>query len=187
MTDKQRIIIGVTGASGTILAMQLLKALRALPVEIHLVITEAARTTMAYETDLTAEDLESLAHVVYKNRDIAAPIASGSYRTAGMIIAPCSIKTMSEVAYGMASSLIVRAADVVLKERRRLVLVVRETPLHAGHLEAMLKLTHMGAIIAPPVPAFYAKPATIEDMVCQSMGRVLDLFSLDSKTAFRWE
>lgn len=186
-TDRPRIIVGISGASGIVYGIEVLKALRRLEIETHLVVSKAAIVTLSQESSLTHADLCDLADFHYPNSDIGAPVSSGSFRTRGMIIAPCSIKTLSEIAYGVTSSLLSRAADVVLKERRRLVLMVRETPLHAGHLESMLKVTHMGAVVNPPVPAFYTSPETIDDIVRQSVGRVLDLFDLESGMVDRWE
>lgn len=182
----ERLIVGISGASGTIYGIRLLEALHALPVESHLVISRSAELTLAYETDLKLRDVQALADVVHPVEDVGASIASGSFRTMGMIIAPCSIRSLSEIAGGVTSSLLTRAADVVLKERRRLVLMVRETPLHSGHLRNLLALSEMGAIIAPPVPAFYANPGTVQELVDQSVGRVLDLFDLDSPLVRRW-
>jgi len=184
---SRRIIVGISGASGIVYGIEALKALKALDIETHLVVSQSAKVTLSQETSLKVSELTALADHYYSNNDIGACIASGSYQTMGMLVAPCSIKTLSEVATGVTSSLLSRAADVILKERRRLVLMVRETPLHAGHLESMLKVTHMGAIINPPVPAFYSKPESLDDMVRQSMGRVLDLFDLDSGMVKRWE
>jgi len=181
-----RMIVGISGASGVIYGARLLELLRPLPVETHLVISRAAEVTLALETDLKPAAVRARADVVYSIGDIAAPISSGSFRTMGMIVAPCSIRSMAEIASGATTTLLTRAADVALKERRRLVLVVRETPLHTGHLRTMTALSEMGAIIAPPVPAFYAKPATIAEMIDQTLGRVLDLFGLDSGTVRRW-
>jgi len=181
-----RLIVGISGASGAIYGVRLLEMLRPLPVETHLVMSRAAEATLALETDYKAAAVRALADVVYAVGDIAAPISSGSFRTMGMIIAPCSVRSMAEIAGGVTTTLLTRAADVVLKERRRLVLVVRETPLHTGHLRTMTALSEIGAIIAPPVPAFYAKPQTIGEMVDQTLGRVLDLFDLDSGTVRRW-
>ncbi|MEX0922724.1 MAG: UbiX family flavin prenyltransferase [Rhodovibrionaceae bacterium] len=178
--SRQRLIVGISGASGVIYGIRLLEALRALPVESHLVMSRSAEITAAHETDLKIREIHALADVVHPAGDIAAPIASGSYRTLGMVVAPCSIRSMSEIATGVTSSLLTRAADVVLKERRPLVLMLRETPLHSGHLRNLLQLSEMGATIAPPVPAFYAKPKSVQDIVDQSVGRVLDLFGLDS-------
>ena len=189
MTETEapaRIIVGISGASGAIYGARLLELLRPLPVETHLVISRAAEVALALETELRPAALRSRADVVHATADLAAPISSGSFRTIGMIVAPCSIRSMSEIASGVTTSLLTRAADVVLKERRRLVLMVRETPLHTGHLRTMTALSEMGAVIAPPVPAFYAKPATIAEMIDQTLGRVLDLFGLDSGTVKRW-
>lgn len=183
---KQRLVVGITGASGVVYGVRLLERLRALKVESHLVLSRAAEMTLGYETGLKPADVRALAAHSHAMGDIGAPIASGSFETLGMIIAPCSIKTMSEIATGVTSSLMSRAADVVLKERRRLVLMVRETPLHQGHLKTMLALTEMGAVIAPPVPAFYAEPKSIEDLIDQSVGRALDLFGLAPPQTRRW-
>ncbi len=181
-----RMIVGISGASGAIYGARLLELLRPLPVETHLVISRAAEVTLALETDLKPAVVRARADVVHAIGDMAAPISSGSFRTMGMVVAPCSIRSMAEIASGATTTLLTRAADVVLKERRRLVLVVRETPLHTGHLRTMTALSEMGAVIAPPVPAFYAKPATIAEMIDQTLGRVLDLFGLDSGTVRRW-
>lgn len=181
-----RMIVGISGASGVIYGARLLELLRPLAVETHLVISRAAEVTLALETDLKPAVVRARADVVHAIGDMAAPISSGSFRTMGMVIAPCSIRSMAEIASGATTTLLTRAADVVLKERRRLVLVVRETPLHTGHLRTMTALSEMGAVIAPPVPAFYAKPATIAEMIDQTLGRVLDLFELDSGTVRRW-
>jgi 4-hydroxy-3-polyprenylbenzoate decarboxylase len=181
-----RIIVGISGASGAIYGIESLRALKSLGVETHLVVSQSAKLTLSQESTLSFSELTALADHHYANADIGACIASGSYQTMGMLIAPCSIKTLSEIASGVTSSLLSRAADVVLKERRKLVLMVRETPLHAGHLESMLKVTHMGAIVNPPVPAFYTQPATIDDIVQQSVGRVLDLFNLENGLVRRW-
>jgi flavin prenyltransferase len=181
-----RLIVGISGASGAIYGARLLELLQQLPVETHLVISRAAEVTLARETDLKPAEVRARADVVHAIGDIAAPISSGSFQTIGMVVAPCSIRTMSEIASGVTTTLLTRAADVVLKERRRLVLLVRETPLHTGHLRTMTALSEMGAIIAPPVPAFYARPATIADMIDQTLGRILDLFGLDSGTVRRW-
>jgi len=181
-----RMIVGISGASGVIYGARLLELLRPLAVETHLVISRAAEVTLALETDLKLAAVRARADVVHGIGDMAAPISSGSFRTMGMIVAPCSIRSMAEIASGATTTLLTRAADVVLKERRRLVLVVRETPLHTGHLRTMTALSEMGAVIAPPVPAFYAKPATIAEMIDHTLGRVLDLFELDSGTVRRW-
>jgi 4-hydroxy-3-polyprenylbenzoate decarboxylase len=185
-SSRPRLIIGISGASGVAYAARLLTLLKGLPVETHLVISRAAEMTLALETDLKPADLRARADVVHAIGDVAAPISSGSFPTLGMIIAPCSIRSMSEIATGVTTTLLTRAADVVLKERRRLVLAVRETPLHTGHLRTMTALSEMGAVIAPPVPALYAKPQTIEEMIDHSLGRLLDLFGLDSGTVRRW-
>ena len=181
-----RLIIGISGASGIAYGVRLLQVLRNTPVETHLVVTRAAEIALAHETALKVAELRALADVSYGINDIGAAIASGSFRSAGMIVAPCSVRTMSEIATGVTSSLLTRAADVVLKERRRLVLMVRETPLHTGHLRSMVALSEMGAIIAPPVPAFYGEPASIEDMVDHTVGRVLDLFEFPHQLTPRW-
>jgi 4-hydroxy-3-polyprenylbenzoate decarboxylase len=181
-----RLIVGITGASGVIYGARLLSLLQKLPVETHLVISRSAEVTLALETDLKPADLRERADVVHAIGDLAAPISSGSFQTLGMVIAPCSIRSMSEIATGVTTTLLTRAADVVLKERRRLVLAVRETPLHTGHLRTMTTLSEMGAVIAPPVPAFYAKPTSLDEMIDHSLGRLLDLFGLDSGTVRRW-
>jgi flavin prenyltransferase len=180
------ILVGITGASGVIYGIRLLEALRSLGVESHAMISRSAEITLASETHLKLADLHKLATHVHPVADISARPASGSFRTRGMVIAPCSVRTMSEIATGVTSSLLTRAADVTLKERRRLVLMVRETPLHTGHLRTMTQLSEMGAIIAPPVPAFYAKPASLEAMVDHTLGRVLDLFDIDAGGVTRW-
>ncbi|MEY4555059.1 MAG: Phenolic acid decarboxylase subunit [Pseudomonadota bacterium] len=182
-----RLIVGISGASGVTYGVRVLDALRELGVESHLVVTRAALLTLSQETDLSADDLMSRADVSHRLNDVGASIASGSFRTMGMVIAPCSVRTMSEIATGVTSTLLTRAADVVLKERRPLVLMVRETPLHLGHLRTMTALAEMGAIIAPPLPAFYARPASIAEMVDQSVGRALDLFGLDWSAVRRWD
>ena len=181
-----RLIVGISGASGVAYGVRLLTLLKDLPVKTHLVVSRAAEMTLALETDLKPADLRARADVVHAIGDMAAAISSGSFPTLGMIIAPCSIRSMSEIATGVTTTLLTRAADVVLKERRRLVLAVRETPLHTGHLRTMTALSEMGAIIAPPVPALYAKPQTIEEMIDHSLGRLLDLFGLDTGTVRRW-
>lgn len=182
----RRLIIGMSGASGIVYGVRLLEVLRDLGVETHLVASKAALVTLAHETDFKWADVKKIAHAVHAIDDVTAPIASGSFRTEGMIIAPCSMKTLGEVASGAAQTLISRAADVVLKERRRLVLLPRETPLHLGHLRNMTAVTEMGGIIAMPAPAFYARPASIADMVDHTVGRVLDLFGLDAGIVNRW-
>lgn len=176
---KKRLIIGISGASGAIYGVRLLQVLQTLPdVESHLVISNAARQTLALETDYSVKALYELADVVYDNRDIGAAISSGSFRCDGMVILPCSIKTLSGIAHSYADELLVRAADVILKERRPLVLCVRETPLHLGHLRLMTQVAELGAVIMPPVPAFYHRPETIQDIVDQTVNRVLDQFNI---------
>jgi len=184
--DRPRLIVGITGASGVVYGIRMLEALLGLPVETHLVMSKSAEMTIAYETDLKPADVKAMANVVYPIGDIGAAISSGSFRTMGMVIAPCTVRTLSEIASGVTSSLLTRAADVTLKERRRLVLMLRETPLHAGHIRSMLQVTEMGAIVAPPVPAFYTRPASVAEIVDQTVGRVLDLFDIDSGMPKRW-
>ncbi|MDO9338518.1 MAG: UbiX family flavin prenyltransferase [Caulobacter sp.] len=186
MAQNGRLIVGISGASGALLGIRALDACRDLGVESHLVLSRSAALTVSQETDLTIADVAARADVVHKVGDVGASIASGSFRTLGMIIAPCSVRTMGEIATGVTSTLLTRAADVVLKERRRLVLMVRETPLHLGHLRTMTALAEMGAIIAPPMPAFYARPASIAEMIDQSVGRALDAFGLDWAPVKRW-
>ena len=182
----QRLIIGISGASGVIYGIRMLELLRDTPIETHLVISKSAEITVAYETEWKAADVKALADVVYPAADIGAAISSGSFKTMGMVVAPCSIRSMGEISSGVTSSLLSRAADVVLKERRRLVLLLRETPLHAGHIRSMQTVTEMGAIVAPPVPAFYARPKSIEEMIDQTIGRTLDLFDIDTGFTKRW-
>jgi len=179
-------IVGITGASGAIYGIRLLDALAELGVARHLVMTRAAEITLAHETDIKVKDVHDRADVVYRPEDIAAAPASGSFPTLGMIVAPCSVSTLSEIAAGITENLLTRAADVTLKERRRLVLMVRETPLHLGHLRAMTAATEIGAIIAPPLPAFYHRPQSIEDIVDHTIGRTLDLFGLNTGKLKRW-
>jgi flavin prenyltransferase len=181
-----RLIVGITGASGVIYGIRMLEALLGLPVESHLVMSKSAEMTIAYETDLKPADVKAMADVVYPVGDIGAAISSGSFRTMGMVIAPCSVRSLSEIASGVTSTLLTRAADVTLKERRRLVLMLRETPLHAGHIRSMLQVTEMGAIVAPPVPAFYTRPDSVDAIVDQTVGRVLDLFGIESGLPKRW-
>ncbi|MBN9082841.1 MAG: 3-octaprenyl-4-hydroxybenzoate carboxy-lyase [Rhizobiales bacterium 62-17] len=185
--DRQRIIVGISGASGIVYGVRMLEVLRKAGVETHLVMTKAAEMTLGYESELKAKDVRDMADVAYPIADIGASISSGSFRTMGMVIIPCSIRTMSEIATGVTSTLISRAADVVLKERRRLVLAVRETPLHSGHLRTMLQLSDMGAIISPLMPAFYNKPQSVEDIIDHSVGRIVDLFGLDAGIVKRWK
>jgi 4-hydroxy-3-polyprenylbenzoate decarboxylase len=184
--ERRRLIVGISGASGTAYGVAALRMLRALDVESHLVMTRSAMVTLAHEMPLKVRELEEMAGVVHRIDDIGAAIASGSFRTIGMLVAPCSIRSLSEVAYGNTSNLLTRAADVVLKERRRLVLMVRETPLHLGHIRAMAQATEAGAIIMPPVPALYAKPQSVEEIIDHSVARALDLFDLDSGKLRRW-
>jgi len=184
--SSPRLIIAITGASGVRYGVRLLELLRPLEIETHLVLSRTAEVTLACETDLKIAQVQALADQCYPATDMAAAISSGSFRTRGMIIAPCSVRSMSEIATGVTTSLVTRAADVVLKERRRLVLMVRETPLHTGHLRTMTQLSEMGAIIAPPVPAFYANPQSLEAMVDHTLGRVLDLFDIDAGGVTRW-
>ena len=183
---RPRLIVGISGASGVAYGARLLTLLKALPVETHLVMSRTAEMTLALETDLKPAELRARVDVAHAIGDMAAPISSGSFQTIGMIIVPCSVRSMSEIATGVTTTLLTRAADVVLKERRRLVLAVRETPLHTGHLRTMTALSEMGAVIAPPVPALYAKPQTIDEMIDHSLGRLLDLFGLDTGTVRRW-
>jgi 4-hydroxy-3-polyprenylbenzoate decarboxylase len=179
-------VVGISGASGVIYGLRTLDACRELGIETHLVISRSAALTLAHETDLSLTEVQARASVVHRAGEIGAAISSGSFRTLGMIVAPCSVRTMSEVASGVTSTLLTRAADVTLKERRPLVLMVRETPLHLGHLRTMVKLAEMGAVIAPPLPAFYAKPQSLAEMVDQSVGRALDLFGLAWRPVRRW-
>ena len=183
----QRLIVGISGASGTVYGIRLLEILRDVGVETHLVMSKSAEMTMVYETDLKPKDVRALAAVHYPNADIGAAISSGSFQTMGMVIAPCSIRTMSEIACGVTASLLSRAADVVLKERRRLVLAVRETPLHVGHLRSMLTLAEIGAVVSPIVPAFYNRPKTVDDIINHTCGRLLDLFGIDAGIVKRWK
>lgn len=183
----QRLIVGISGASGVLYGIRLLEVLRKVPdVETHLVVSSAASQTIGLETDYHAAQVEALADVVYRFRDIAAAISSGSFLTAGMVVIPCSMKTLAGIAHSYSDNLLLRAADVTLKDRRRLVLVPRETPLHLGHLRLLLQVSEMGAIVAPPMPAFYHRPQTIDDIVNQTVNRVLDLFGIElSEDLFR--
>jgi flavin prenyltransferase len=182
-----RLIIGISGASGAIYGVRLLEILRHAEIETHLVLSKSAEMTLVYETDLKPKDVRALATVHYPVADIGAAISSGSFPTMGMVIAPCSIRTMSEIASGVTASLLSRAADVVLKEKRRLVLAIRETPLHVGHLRSMLTLAEMGAVVAPIVPAFYNRPKTVDDVINHTCGRLLDLFDIDTGIVKRWK
>ena len=184
--STRRLIIGISGASGTVYGIRMLELLHGTDIETHLVMSRSAEMTLAYETDLKPKEIRALAKVNHSNADIGASISSGSFQTIGMVVAPCSIKTMSEIATGVTSSLLSRAADVVLKERRRLVLAVRETPLHGGHLRTMTQLADMGAIIAPIMPAFYNRPKTIDDLINHTVGRLLDLMGIDNSAVKRW-
>jgi flavin prenyltransferase len=185
---KRRIIVGISGASGTIYGIRLLQMLRGVPdVQAHLVMSATAKLNVRIETDWAVSQVESLAGDVHDVKDLAASISSGSFRTDGMIIAPCSIKTLSAIVHSHSDNLLTRAADVVLKERRKLVLMVRETPLHAGHCKLLLEAATLGAIVAPPVPAFYNRPSTLEDIIDHSVARVLDLFGIDVPMLKRWE
>jgi 4-hydroxy-3-polyprenylbenzoate decarboxylase len=185
-STPRRLIVGISGASGFVYGARLLALLRGLDVETHLIVSKSAQVTMAYETDLKLQEVVALADRHHRCDDLAACISSGSYRTLGMVVAPCSMKTLAEIATGASSTLLTRAADVVLKERKRLVLMVRETPLTLAHLRNMVAATEMGAIVAPPVPAFYARPTTLDEMIDHTLGRVLDMFDLDAGTVTRW-
>ena len=185
-TPSNRLIIGISGASGPILGIKALELLQPTDIETHLVISKAAAITITSETDYSLDSVKALADEVHPVGDIAASIASGSFKTRGMLIAPCSIKSMGEISSGVTSNLISRAADVVLKERRRLVMMLRETPLHIGHLKSASACAEMGAIVAPPVPAFYTRPTSIDEMVTQTVARTLDLFDIDCNATKRW-
>ena len=189
MADQRprRLIVAITGATGAVYGVRLLQQLSSTPgIETHLVVSDAAVLTLHQETGLQRREVEALAHVVHKNRDIGASIASGSFQSDGMIVAPCSMKTLASVALGMSDNLIARAADVVLKERRRLVLMVRETPFNLAHLRNMTLVTEMGGIVFPPLPSFYHKPSSIEEMIDHTVGRVIDLFGIEHALAPRW-
>lgn len=182
----ERLIIGISGASGVQYGVRALELLRPLPIETHLVMSKSAELTMHHEMDRTVDAIRALADEWHPVRNVGASVASGSFRTVGMLLAPCSIRTLGEITSGVTSSLLTRAADVVLKERRRLVLMVRETPLHLGHLRNMVAVTEMGAVVAPPVPAFYAKPDSLDEVVTQSVARALDLFDINLPKTHRW-
>jgi len=184
---SQRLIVGISGASGAIYGVRLLELLKGSGVETHLIMSQTARITLATETEYSVKQVEALADVVHAHGDLADACSSGSFRTLGMVVAPCSVKTLAEIATGVTPNLLSRSADVVLKERRRLVLMLRETPLHLGHIRNMAQVTEMGAVVYPPVPAFYAKPATLAEMVDHTLGRVLDLFDIDAGTVRRWQ
>jgi len=183
----RRLVIGISGASGTIYGVRLLELLKGTDIETHLVMSKSAEMTLVYETDLKPKDVRALATVNHPIADIGASISSGSFPTMGMIVVPCSIKTMSEIATGVTSSLLSRAADVALKEKRRLVLAVRETPLHGGHLRTMTTLADIGAVVAPIVPAFYNKPKSVDDIINHTVGRLLDFFGIETKVVKRWQ
>ena len=185
-THPRRLIVGISGASGIVYGVRILQVLQHSGIETHLVMSESARMTLSTELDMSVKEVEALATEVHSAKNIGATIASGSFKTMGMVVAPCSIKSLSEIAYGMTSSLLSRAADVVLKERRRLVLMIRETPLHSGHLRTMLQASENGAILMPPVPALYARPLSIDDMVNHTVGRCLDLFDIETDLVKRW-
>lgn len=183
----KRLIVGISGASGVIYGVRVLEALRGSGIETHLIMSRSAEMTIGYEMDRKPKDIRALAGVDHPVMDVGASVSSGSFPTMGMLIVPCSIRTMSEIATGVTSSLLTRAADVVLKERRRLVLAVRETPLHGGHLRTMVQLSDMGAIVAPIVPAFYQRPQTVDDIIDHTVGRLLDLFEIDTGNVRRWQ
>src|SRR3954471_15782632 len=184
----RRLVVAITGATGAVYGVRLLQQLGAIDgVETHLIVSDAASLTLHQEVGLQRREVEALAHVVHRNRDIGASIASGSFQSDGMVIAPCSMKTLAAVAHGLADNLVARAADVILKERRRLVLMVRETPLNLAHLRNMTAVTEMGAIVMPPVPAFYAMPKSIDDLVAHTVGRILDLYGVHSAKLTRWQ
>ena len=186
MSSSKRMIVGICGASGIAYGIELLKILRELEIETHLIVSKAADVIRGYETAISTQELKQLSDFCYSNENFAAPIASGSFKTMGMIVAPCSMRSLGEIAHSSGSGLLTRAADVVLKERRKLVLMVRECPLNAGHLKNMLAVTEMGGIIFPPVPAFYAKPKNLQDMVTHTVGRALDLFDIETYHFPRW-
>ena len=186
MDTPRRLIVGISGASGIVYGVRMLEVLRDSEVETHLVMSKSAEVTLAYETALKVAEVKALADVVYPNTDIGAAVSSGSFRTEGMVVAPCSIRTVSEIAHGTTTSLLTRAADVVLKERRRLVLMVRESPLHTGHLRTLTLASEIGAVIAPPVPGFYANPQSLDDLVDHTVGRALDLFGIEAGLVKRW-
>ncbi|MBX2854937.1 MAG: UbiX family flavin prenyltransferase [Rhodobacteraceae bacterium] len=184
--SKARLIIGITGASGVILGVKALQLAASVGVETHLVMSKPAEMTLGYETNCHPRDVAAMADVVYQPGDVGAAIASGSFRAMGMLIAPCSINTLSEIAYGLANNLLTRAADVQLKERRRVVLMVRETPLHTGHLRAMTQASEIGAVIMPPAPAWYAEPKTLGEVEDQLAAKALDLFGIEVPAMKRW-
>ena len=185
-SNPRRLIVGISGASGIVYGVRILQVLQHSDIETHLVMSDSARMTLATELDMSVKEVEALASEVHNTKNIGATISSGSFKTMGMVVAPCSIKSLSEIAYGMTSGLLSRAADVALKERRRLVLLIRETPLHSGHLRTMLQASENGAILMPPVPALYARPQSIDDMVNHTVGRCLDLFDIETDLVKRW-
>lgn len=185
-SEPRRLIVGISGASGIVYGVRILQVLAGSDIETHLVMSDSAKMTLATEMDMTIKQVQDLATHVHNAKNIGATISSGSFKTMGMVVAPCSIRSLSEIAYGMTTSLLSRAADVALKERRRVVLMVRETPLHAGHLKAMRQVTENGAILMPPMPAFYARPKSLDDMVNHSVGRCLDLFGIETSLVTRW-
>lgn len=187
MASQQQLIVGISGASGIVYGVRILEVLKQVGIDTHLVMSKSAEMTLAYEMDIKLADVHALATEVHSVKNVGAAISSGSFPTAGMVIAPCSVRTMSEIATGVTSTLLTRAADVVLKERRKLVLMVRETPFHTGHLRTMTQLSEMGAIIAPPLPGFYSRPETVADIVDHSVGRVLDLFDIEAGIVNRWQ
>jgi len=184
--ERPRLVVGISGASGAVYGLRTLDACRELGLETHLIVSRAAALTLAQEADVSLAQAQARADVAYKPTDVGAAVASGSFKTLGMIIAPCSVRTMSEIASGVTSSLLTRAADVTLKERRPLVLMIRETPLHLGHLRTLTQLAEMGAVIAPPAPAFYTRPQTLDEIIDQSVGRALDQFGLNWGRVRRW-
>ena len=186
MEKTKRLIIAITGASGTLYGIRMLQTLSVSDIETHLIMSDSAKITMAAETDFKVDEVEAMADVVHAAKNIGASIASGSFSTLGMVVAPCSINSLSEIAWGITGNLISRAADVVLKERRRLVLLVRETPLHAGHLKAMAQVTENGAIVMPPVPALYTRPHTVDDVINHTVGRAIDLFHIQTDLVSPW-
>ncbi len=186
MAGPQRLIVGISGASGAIYGVRTLQAAKKAGIETHLVLTRTAAMTLAYETDWTVKKVQALADVVHSSDDLGAAISSGSFRTLGMIVAPCSMRSVSEIAYGNTTGLLTRAADVQLKEKRRVVLLAREAPLHVGHLRALTQVAEIGAVILPPVPAFYARPTTIDELVGHTVGRALDLFGIETDLVRRW-
>lgn len=185
-SQKKRLVVGISGASGVAYGIRLLESLKDLRIESHLVMSRAAEMTVAYETKLKPKQVLAMSDRAYSIGNVGAPIASGTFKTLGMVVAPCSVRTMSEIATGVTTTLLSRAADVTLKERRPLILMVRETPLHLGHLRTMTALAELGAIILPPVPAFYAEPETLSDLVDQMVARALDLLGYDWPLARRW-